>query len=78
MIGPLALGTVELAAKLAPVLAQAVVDIIHVVHEHVTDTPSAASKVGLPMKVLLEQRRQAQAGASHGTVQGPAPNGSGR
>lgn len=56
MILPLALGTVELAAKLAPIVAGAVVDVIQTVHEHLQGTNKQA--VGLPMKDVLNQRRQ--------------------
>lgn len=66
MILPLALGTIELAAKLAPIVAGAVVDVIQTVHDHLQEKAR-----GLPLKVIEEQRRQAQAGASHGLVQGP-------
>jgi len=58
MILPLILGTVELAAKLAPIVAQAVVDVIQTVHEHARKTPAQASAVGLPMREVLNQRRQ--------------------
>lgn len=66
MILPLILGTAELAAKLAPIVAQAVVDVVSTVHDHLQEKAR-----GLPVKVVLEQRRQAALGASHGTVAGP-------
>lgn len=58
MILPLVLGTIELAAKLAPIVAQAVVDVIQTVHEHAKKTPAQASAVGLPMREVMNQRRQ--------------------
>lgn len=71
LVIPLALGTVELAAKLAPIVAQALVDVVTTVHDHLQEKAR-----GLPVKVIEEQRRQAQAGASHGLVQGtPLPRG---
>ncbi len=78
MIAPLVLGTIELAAKLAPIVAQAVVDVIQTVHEHAQKTPAQASAVGLPMREVMNQRRQAQEGASHGTVTGPTKTTGGR
>lgn len=58
MIAPLLLGSVELAVKLAPVIAQAAVDVVTVIHEHLQKTPAQASAVGLPFRDVLNQRRQ--------------------
>ncbi len=55
MIIPLVLGTIDLAAKLAPIVAQAVVDVIQTVHEHAQKTSGQASAVGLPMREVLNQ-----------------------
>lgn len=54
------LPALELAAKLAPVVAQGVVDVINVLHEHAKGTPAPASQAGMPFREILNQRRQEQ------------------
>lgn len=52
------LPALELAVKVAPIVAQGVCDVLTVIHEHVKGTGAQASSVGLPFKDVANQRRQ--------------------